>query len=133
MYLACFSRPGDLSSSLVMFPVWSILFSSVHSNETQLAHDVVTTLVFGCLLVATLENVESTLSQHCLSDVAAPAKIWRCYNIVFSTSIFQPDTNVVATSCFWRHFSDKILMVYQRHYDSLLPKSCKWYFNYSFW
>ena len=42
---------------------------------TQLAHDVVTTFVFCCLLVATSDNVEATLSQRCLSDVVAPTKI----------------------------------------------------------
>ena len=69
-------------------------------DSTQLAHDVVTTLVLGCLLVATSDNVEAMLLQRCLSDVVAPTKIQRCYNVVFSTSIFRPDTNVVATSYF---------------------------------
>ena len=42
---------------------------------TQLAHDFVTTLVFGCLLVATSDNVETKLSQRYLSDAVAPTKI----------------------------------------------------------
>ena len=114
---------------------WRIYLSGTDGMSgnilTQLAHDAVTTLVFRCLLVATSDNVKTTLSQRCLS--VAPTKLYRCYNVVFSTSIFWPDTNVVATSCFWRHFSDKNLTVYQRHYDSLFPKLCKWSFNSSFW
>ena len=35
---------------------------------SQLAHDVVTTLVFGCRLVATPDNVEATLSERCVSE-----------------------------------------------------------------
>ena len=100
---------------------------------SQLTHDVVTTLAFGCLLVVTSGNVEATLSQGCLSDVVALTKIWRCYNVVFSTSIFRPDTKVVVTSCFCGHFSDKNLTVYERHYDSLFQKLCKWSFNSSSW
>ena len=42
---------------------------------SQLAQDVVTTLVFGCVLVATSDNGEATLSQRCLSDAVAPTKI----------------------------------------------------------
>ena len=42
---------------------------------SQLAHDVETTLVFGCLLVATSDNVGAMLSQRYLSDVVAPTKI----------------------------------------------------------
>ena len=41
----------------------------------QLAHDVVTTLLFGCLLVATSDSVKPTLSQHCPPEVVAPTKI----------------------------------------------------------
>ena len=40
----------------------------------QLAHDVVTTLSFGCILVATSDNVVTTLSQHCVSDVITTTK-----------------------------------------------------------
>ena len=44
-------------------------------NLCELAHDVVTALVFGCLSVATPDNVEATLSQRCYSNVVAPTKI----------------------------------------------------------
>ena len=70
------------------------------SVTTKLAHDFLKTLFFGCLLVATSGNVEATLPQRCLSLVVAPTKIYHCYNVVFSTLIFRPDANVVATSCF---------------------------------
>ena len=43
-------------------------------NNTQLAHDVVATLDFGCILVATPDNVVTTLSQHCVSDVITTTK-----------------------------------------------------------
>ena len=42
--------------------------------ESQLAHDVVATLGFGCILVATSDNVLTTLSQHCVSDVITTTK-----------------------------------------------------------
>ena len=54
-------------------------------------------------------------------------------HVVFSTSIFRPDTKVVVTTRFWRSFSDENLTLYQRHYDSLFPMSCKLSFNSSFW
>ena len=54
----------------------------------QLAHDVVTTLGFGCILVATLDNVVTTL--------------------------LQPKINVVTTLCFRRRFSDMVLTLQQR-------------------
>ena len=41
---------------------------------TQLAHDVVATLGFGCILVATSDNVVTMLSQHCVSDVITTTK-----------------------------------------------------------
>ena len=41
---------------------------------TQLAHVVVTTLDFGCILVATSDNVVTTLSQRCVSDVVTTTK-----------------------------------------------------------
>ena len=42
---------------------------------TQLAHDVKKTLDFGCLLVATSDNVKATLWQRCLCEIVAPTKI----------------------------------------------------------
>ena len=77
---------------------------------------------FGCLFPATSDNVKTTLSQRCVSDVVAPTKIRHCYNVAFSTSIFRSDTNVVATLCFWDRFSNENLTTYQCHYDSFLPK-----------
>ena len=65
--------------------------------DTQLAHDVVTTLGFGCILVAMLDNVVTTLSQRCVSDVITAMKNYRCYNVEFSTSVFRPGINVAAT------------------------------------
>ena len=41
---------------------------------TQLARDVVTTLGFGCILVATLDNVVTTLSQRFFSDIVTTTK-----------------------------------------------------------
>ena len=41
-------------------------------NNTQLAHYVVTTLGFGCILVATLDNVVTTLLQRRVFDVGFP-------------------------------------------------------------
>ena len=40
----------------------------------QLAHDVVTTLGFGCFLVATSDSVVTTLSQRCISVVVTTTK-----------------------------------------------------------
>ena len=42
--------------------------------DTQLAYDVVTTLGFRCFLVATSDNVVTTLSQHCVSDIVTTTK-----------------------------------------------------------
>ena len=42
--------------------------------KSQLAHDVVTTLDFGCILVATSDNVVTTLSQRCVSNVVTITK-----------------------------------------------------------
>ena len=67
------------------------------------------------------------------SNVVTPTKIRRSYEVVFSTSIFWSDTNVVVTLCFSSRFSDKNLTVYQRHYDCVFPKLCKLSFNSSFW
>ena len=47
---------------------------SYHEIFTQPAHDLVTTLGFGCILVATSDNVVTTLSQRCVSDVVTTTK-----------------------------------------------------------
>ena len=39
-----------------------------------MAHDVVTTLGFGCSLVLTLDNVATTLSQRGVFDVVTATK-----------------------------------------------------------
>ena len=62
--------------------------------HSQLAHEIVTTLGFGCILIAMSDNVVTTLSPHCVSDVVATTKT----NVVFSTSVFRPGINVAATS-----------------------------------
>ena len=67
---------------------------------TQLAHEVVTTLGFGCILVATSDNVVTTLSQS-------------CHNVVFPTWLLRPKTNAV-TLHFRRRFSDLVLTLQQR-------------------
>ena len=62
---------------------------------SKLAHGIVT-LGFCCILVATSDNVVKTLSQRCVSDVVTTTT-----NVVtklFSTTVFRPDINVVATS-----------------------------------
>ena len=41
---------------------------------TPLEYDVVTTLSFGCFLVATFHNVITTLSQCCVLDVVTTTK-----------------------------------------------------------
>ena len=41
---------------------------------SQLARDVVTTLSFGCILVATSDNVFTTLSQRCVPDFVTTTK-----------------------------------------------------------
>ena len=46
----------------------------------------------------------------------------RCYNVVFSTSVFRPGINVAATSWFWCRFPDENLNVFQYHYNFLFPK-----------
>ena len=43
-------------------------------TSTQLAYNVVVTLGFGCILVATSDNVVTTLSQYCVSDVITTTK-----------------------------------------------------------
>ena len=63
LYLIHFFKINILSKTLL------------EDSLTQLAHNVVTTLIFGCLLVATLDNVKAALSQRSLSDVVALTKI----------------------------------------------------------
>ena len=41
---------------------------------SQLVHDVVTTLGYSCILVATSDNVVTTLTQRCVSDVVTTIK-----------------------------------------------------------
>ena len=66
-------------------------------ENSQLAHDVVTTLGFGYILVTTSDNVVTTLSQRCVSDVVTKTK-----------------TNVVTKLCFRCRFSDLALTLQQR-------------------
>ena len=62
----------DLDATNFKFPA--------ETKLSQLALDDVTTLVFGCLLVATSDNVEATLSQnltllqHRVFDVNFPTR-----------------------------------------------------------
>ena len=70
-------------------------------KPSQLAHDVVTTLGFGCILVVTSDNVVTALSQ-------------RCHNVVFPTSLLRPKTNVVTTLCFRLRLSDMALTLQER-------------------
>ena len=82
--------------------IWHLKFFFVIHKSTvasQLAHDVVATLGFGYILVATSDNVVTTLPQHCVADVITTTK-----NIV----------NVVTMSCFRRRFSDLTLTLQQR-------------------
>ena len=62
----------------LLFPILSIktrIFNiSINCSPSQLAHDVVTTLGFGCILVATLDNIVTTLSQRCVSGVVTTTK-----------------------------------------------------------
>ena len=58
---------SDMNESSILFILFIVIF-------TQLAHDVVTTLGFGCILVATSDNVVTTLSQRCVSDVITTTK-----------------------------------------------------------
>ena len=44
------------------------------SNGSQLAHDVLQKLVFGCLLVTTSDNVQATLLQRCVFGVNFPTR-----------------------------------------------------------
>ena len=51
-----------------------MILTKVDKPGSQLGHDVVTTLGFGCILVATSDNVVTTLSQRCVSDVVTTTK-----------------------------------------------------------
>ena len=93
-------------------------------NISQLVHDAVTTLGFGCFLVATSDNLATTLSQRCISDVVTTTNNWRCYNVVFSTSAFRSGINVAAKSGFWSRFPGKNPKVLQYHYNFVFPKIC---------
>ena len=73
-------------------------FCNPRFKVSQLAHDVVTTLAFGCTLVATLDNVFTLLLQRCVSDV-----------------LLRPKTNAVTTLCFRRRFDDLVLTLQQCH------------------
>ena len=69
-------------------------------HTSQLTQDVVTTLGFGCILVATSDNVVTTLSQRCVSDLVTTTK-----------------TNVLTMSCFRRRFS-VLALTLRQHRDS---------------
>ena len=73
-------------------------------------------------LVATSDNVVTTLSKRCFSDVVTTTRNWRCYKVVFSTSTFRPGISIEATSWFWSHFPDENLKVLQYHYNFIFPK-----------
>ena len=93
------------------------------SELTQLAHDVVTMLDFGCILISKSDNVVTTLSQRCVSDVVTTTKNERCYNVVFSTSVFWPGIiDLTGMSWFWCRFPDENLKVFQHHYNYLFSK-----------
>ena len=105
----------NLTNSIYALPLHSFFFPA----GTRRCDNVGFWLSFGRDVRQRQSNVVKTLSfRRCCSD---------------QNLMFRPATNVVATSCFWRHFSDKNLTVYQRHYDSLFPKLCKLSFNSSFW
>ena len=94
---------------------------------TQLAHDVVTTLGFSCILVATSDIITTLCFQH-----VATTKNWRCHNVVFSTPAFRPGINVAATSWFWSRLPDGNLKVFQYHYSFVFPKTCNIAFQFHF-
>ena len=80
---------------------------------SQLTHDVVATLGFGFILVATSYNVVTTLC------------FWRrYYDQNLTTSAFRPGINVAATLWLWSRFPDKNLKVFQYHYNFLFPWIC---------
>ena len=88
--------------------VWNHWKSNVLAvqNPTQLTYNVVTVLAFGCILVATLDNMVTscqnvvttfsfrrryydqklTLLQHFVFDVGFPTWYWRCSNVAIVMS-----------------------------------------------
>ena len=57
------------------FPCWVARFQiPSYTADPQLAHDVVTTLGFGCVLVATSNNIVTTLLQDSVSTVVTTTK-----------------------------------------------------------
>ena len=85
-------------SILILVIEYLLVLPPIYSVSSQLAHDVVAALGFGCILVAASDNVVTTLSHCCVSDVVTTTKNQRCNNVVFSTSVFRPGINVKATS-----------------------------------
>ena len=80
-------------------------------------------LDFGCILISKSDNVVTTLSQRCVSDVVTTTKNERCYNVVFSTSVFRPGIiDLTGMSWFWCRFPDENLKVFQHHYNYLFSK-----------
>ena len=61
---------------IILIIFWKKLpcFEEQLAVVSQLAHDVVATLGFGCILVATPDDVVTTLSQHCVYDVITTTK-----------------------------------------------------------
>ena len=52
----------------------AVILIEIKSNSAQLAHDIVTTLGFGCILVAMSDNVVTMLSQSCVSNVVTTTR-----------------------------------------------------------
>ena len=75
-------------------------------------------------MVATSDNVFTTLSQCCVSDVASTNKNQPCYNVVFSTSAFRLGINIAATSWFWSCYPDENLKVFQYRFNFLFLNIC---------
>ena len=91
--------------------VWNHWKSNVLAvqNPTQLTYNVVTVLAFGCILVATSDNMitscqnvvttfsfqrryydqKLTLLQRCVFDVGFPTWYWRCSNVVIIVMSFS--------------------------------------------
>ena len=67
----CLLKSFTFRSSQKGFWMTSCKWSFIKS---QLAHDVVTTLGFDCILVATSDNVVVTLSQRYVSDIVTATK-----------------------------------------------------------
>ena len=81
--------------------------------------------------VATSDNVVKALSEGCIPDVVTTTQNYRCYNVVFSTSIFRPGINVSAMSWFW--FPDENLNVFQYHYNFFFKRYAILPCNSIFW